>query len=163
MIKFLKLFLILSFINGLTATFTKLNNNPLLIITALLLNILVFIGLWKTLTLVINNPEEQTNNKWIQLLRWILLFVFSIIAVELGLLIIFLFRFVIDRAYHDGNQLVISIIRGLGPLYPKMLILLGVLLSFPPLNLVSKAIKFSQPLLSAAIMVIIWSILMLVF
>lgn len=161
MIKLLRFFLILSFIGGLATTLTKLINDPLLLVISLLLNTLVFIGFWKSITLVTNNPEGQTSNKWIQLLRWISLFVFSIIAVELEVLIVFLFRFVIDMAYVDENQLVVSMVKGLGPLYSKILMLLGLLFSFFPINLVSKALKFSKPLFSATVVVVIWVVLML--
>ena len=162
MLKFLRVFLILSFLGGLGTTFASLYNNPLLLVISLLFNTLIFIGFWKGTTLVTNSPEDQTTNKWIHLLRWVLLFIFSIVAVQLGVLIIFIFRFVIDRAYVDGNQIVVDIVKGLGPLYSKILILLGLLLSFLPMNLVSRALKFSKPLFTAIIMIVIWAILMLV-
>lgn len=160
--KLLRAFLIFSFIDGLGTAFTNLYKSPLLLVFSLILNTLIFIGFWKGTTLVTNNPEDQTTNKWVQLLRWILLFIFSIVAVQIGVLVIFLFRFVLDRAYFDGNQLVISIIKGLGPLYSKILIIFGLLLSFFPLQLVGKALKFSKPFFSTILMIIVWAILMLV-
>lgn len=159
MLKVLRAFLILSYVGGLLSAIVNLNKIPLLLILLFLLYTLLFICFWKGTTLVTNNPEEQTVNKWIAVVRWILLFIFSVVPVELGIIVSFLLRFLLDQAYVEENLLVINIIKGLGPFYSKILMLFGLSASFLPLLLISNSLKFTKPIYATIITIVFWAIL----
>lgn len=160
--KLLKFILIIQLLGLISSLIIKLYTQPLSLVVALFINILVWFGFWKGTNFVVNNPEDGTVNKKANLLRWILSFFFSIFALEVGILISFILRFFIDRAYVYGNPIVVALVSSLGPWFSKLMIILGILVAFPILYLIGKSLQFKKPIYSAVFLTLLWAFLILV-
>lgn len=158
--KLLKSILIIQFLSW-TAIIGKLYPQPLNLFIALLGNMLVWFALWKGTDFVVSNPEDSTVNKRINVLRWIVSFFFSVFAVELGIIIAFIVRYFIDSGYVQGSVFASTIVEGLGNRFQAATIGFGVLLAFPAIYLIIKALKFAKPLIPAIIFTVIWLLLIL--
>lgn len=154
--KLLKLILIFQLLSWLGITISNFSNNPLSLLVALAINLLIWIGLWKGVDFVVNNPENETQNKKTNIIRWLLSFFFSIFTFEIGVLIAFIIRFFIDQEYVQRGFLATIIVNGLGRQFGNTFTGVGILLAFPIMYLIGKALRFARPLVPAVIFTILW-------
>lgn len=160
--KLLKFILIIQLLGWFSSIIAKLYSQPVGLVIALLINILVWFALWKGTNFIVNNPEDSTVNKKANIIRWILSFFFSIFTLEVGLLTSFILRFFIDTAYVGGNSIVVGLVSNLGPWFSNLIIILGLLIALPILNLIAKSLKFKKPAYCAVSLTLLWAFLILV-
>jgi|GEM_PF-6740066 len=160
--KLLKFILIIQLIGWIVSIISGLYKQPLILLIALTINLLIWISLWKGTNFVVNNPEDGSLNKKANLIRWVISFFFSTFALEVGILVSFILRFFIDGLFMEGNSIVVALVDSLGPWFRKTMIILGVLIAFPILNLIGKSLQFKKPIYSAILLSLLWAVLILI-
>jgi len=154
--KFLKFILILQLLGWIGTIFPRFSSDFLTLLIVLVFNLLIWFGLWKGVDFVVNNPENETQNKKANIVRWLLSFFFSIFVVEIGVLIAFIIRFFIGRGYVQGSVLATAIVDSLGEMFGNTITGIGILLIFPIMYLVEKSLRFTKPLIPAVIFTFLW-------
>src|SRR3990172_355689 len=108
--KLLKFILIIQLLGWIGSIISGLYTQPLVLLIALLINLLIWIGLWKGTNFVVSNPEDGPLNKRANLIRWAISFFFSIFALEIGILVSFILRFFIDMLFVDKNPIAVALV-----------------------------------------------------
>lgn len=138
--KLLTLLLVLQLLGWVSALITRLYSQPFLLFIALIINVLIWICVWKGTNFVVSHPEVRSNDKKITLIRWVLSFLFSILAMEVGIIVAFILRFFTDRSIVDGN--LGALVGGAGFWYGKIILTLGILTAIPIQFFIGKSLKF---------------------
>jgi len=158
----LRLILILSFLNGVMTPFSKLGFN-LISLFAAIINVVVVILIWKGLQHVTSNHEKPTDSIKTKGLRWLVLVYFSLTTQKIGVIIAFLVRFIVDgqiaHAIGRGQSWARHITQS-GFYSEVFIILVPLLVSLPMNYALSKLFKFNKPFVSAAIIFVLWEVLM---
>jgi len=150
-IKLLKLFLILGALDVIVTSLTKLGIN-IASFLIIIVGILICCFIWKGLDNLASHPETPNESWKLKLLRWIAVFYFSTVAVEIGIIFAFLLRFFLDPVVTFKNQLMSAV-------YSEVVIILVPLfVALPLIYWLSKAFKFSNPLRVSLIIFIIWQL-----
>lgn len=159
---FLKIISFVIFLGWIINSLAKFSSQPVISAASIVLNTVIFIGIWKGLSYTISHPESSFSDKKSKIIRWVIVFFFSIYIVQISVLLSFILRFIIDLSYMNGSRVAISIVNGLGLYYSKILTILGLLISTPLLFLVNRTIKFSKPYIPTIILFIVWSIIIFI-
>lgn len=160
--RLLRFFLILAFISGVTTPLSKLGASPVALI-GIIVNIALVVLAWKGLNYTLNNTEEQNSSRKAQIIRWLMLLYFSIVAVEIGVLVAFISRFFVDSAVVNGVEAgqEWAIFASKTGFYGELsIIIFPLLVSLPILYFIGKTIGFSKPIIPAVTVFIFWQVLM---
>ena len=149
----------IQFFSWFATAVVKFHTQPLTLTIAILINFLIYFGLWSATVYAIKNPQGKSQNKKADIARWLMSLFFSIFAVEIGVTAMFLSRIFLDAAYTNGNPVVASLWSS--KLLNAALTMLALIIAYPILYLVNKTLKFKNPTRQTIIMSILWAILIL--
>jgi hypothetical protein len=158
MSKLLKIILLLQLFGWITATALELQSQPIVMVIALIIIIFVWLAIWKGTVFIVKNPESISKNKKANLIRWIISFPYSVFAVQIGVMAVYLLRFL----FFDRSSVIVSWYENLGAWAGRVMILLALIIAFPFLYLLGKAFKFKNPIHYAIIFILLFAILMLI-
>lgn len=154
--KFLKIVFYIQLIAWLCSVISNSYQEPIVLLFTVLIGSLIWLLLWKLANYVIKNPEKSPFFSKANLLRWPVAYFFSTIIFQLGVIISFSIRFLIDREINDGNIFLRSIF---GEKLIVAIMVFGALIVSPLTYQIVKGLRFKKPLSSTFVLTVFWTVL----
>ncbi|MCL4417811.1 MAG: hypothetical protein M1365_14165, partial [Actinobacteria bacterium] len=111
----LKIISLFVFLGWIINSLVKFSSQPVISAVSIVLNAVIFIGIWKGLSYTISHPENSSLDRKSKIIRWLIAIFFSIYVMQISIVLSFILLFLFNISYMNRSPFAMSLFKGLGP------------------------------------------------